>query len=107
MIVRHVKLTNILSHENTEVEFPDGIVAIIGPNGAGKSSIIDSIYTALFTDATIDIRGRKKEFIVMRGRRKGEIEVSLEIGGVKYSVIRELSIDSPAQASLYILDRGG
>ncbi|MEM0361277.1 MAG: SMC family ATPase [Sulfolobales archaeon] len=107
MIVRHVKLTNILSHENTEVEFPDGIVAIIGPNGAGKSSIIDSIYTALFTDATIDIRGRKKEFIVMRGRRKGEIEVSLEIGGVKYSVIRELSIDSPAQASLYILDGGG
>lgn len=106
MIVRHVKLINILSHENSEVEFPDGIVAIVGPNGAGKSSIIDSIYTALFTDATIDIRGRKKEFIVMRGRKRGGIEVSLEVGGIKYSVIRELSIDSPAQASLYILDRG-
>ncbi len=104
MIIRRVKLANILSHESSEVLFPDGIVAIVGPNGAGKSSIIDSIYTALFTDTSIDIRGRKKEFIVMRGRKRGEIEVLLEVGGVKYLIAKELGVDTPAQATLYILD---
>ncbi len=104
MIIRSVKLTNILSHEDSEITFPDGIVAIVGPNGAGKSSIVDSIYIALFTEARPDIRGTEKEFIVMRGRRKGEISVILEIGGVKYLVVRELNIDTPAQAYLYLLE---
>ncbi|MEM0106405.1 MAG: SMC family ATPase [Zestosphaera sp.] len=107
MIIRSVKLTNILSHENSEITFPDGIVAIVGPNGAGKSSIIESIYAALFTEANVDIRGHRKEFLVMRGERKGEIEVSLEVGGIKYLVTREVSIDTPAQASLYILEKNG
>ncbi|MEM2158156.1 MAG: AAA family ATPase [Sulfolobales archaeon] len=106
MIIRHVKLTNILSHENSEAVFPDGIVAIVGPNGAGKSSIIDSIYTALFTDATIDIRGRKKEFLVMRGKKRGEIEVSLEVGGTRYQVTKEINVDAPAQATLYMVEKG-
>ncbi|MCX8186153.1 MAG: AAA family ATPase [Sulfolobales archaeon] len=104
MIIRHIRLSNILSHENSEVSFPDGIIAIVGPNGAGKSSIIDSIYASLFTDATIDIRGRKKEFFVMRGRERGGIEVSLEVGGIKYLITKEIGVGTPIQAYLYVVE---
>lgn len=104
MIIRGVKLVNILSHENTEVDFPDGVISIVGPNGAGKSSIIDSIYIALFSDAKPDIRGGRKEFIVMRGRKRGEISVLFEVGGSKYLVIRELSVDGSSQVYLYVLE---
>jgi exonuclease SbcC len=104
VIIRSVKLTNILSHEDSEITFPDGIIAIVGPNGAGKSSIVDSIYIALFTEARPDIRGMEKEFIVMRGKKRGEISVVLEVSGVKYLVVRELNVDTPAQAYLYLLE---
>jgi len=104
MIIRYVKLENILSHERSEVEFPDGIVAIVGPNGAGKSSIIDSIYLALFSDVRPDIRGGRKEFIVMRGRSRGEVVVVFEVEGVRYSVVRELSSSERSSAGLYIIN---
>jgi len=104
MIIRRVKLANILSHENTEIDFPDGVVSIVGSNGAGKSSIIDSMYIALFSDAKPDIRGGKKEFIVMRGRKNGEISVLFEVGGSRYLVTRELSVEGSSQAYLYVLE---
>lgn len=104
MIVRSVKLTNILSHESTEVFFPDGVVSIVGPNGAGKSSIIDSVYVALFSDAKPDIRGGKKEYIVMRGRKRGEIAVAFEVGGSRYLVVREVSTEGVSDAYLYVLE---
>ncbi|MCS7099661.1 MAG: SMC family ATPase [Sulfolobales archaeon] len=101
MIIRRVKLQNILSHENSEVEFTEGVVSIVGPNGAGKSSIIDSIYVALFTDTKPDIRGGKKEFLVTRGRESGKISVVFEVGGRQYIVERELNVRGAAQAYLY------
>ncbi|MCX8185216.1 MAG: SMC family ATPase [Sulfolobales archaeon] len=104
MIIRKVKLQNILSHEDTEVEFPDGVTSIVGPNGAGKSSIVDSIYIALFSDVKPDIRGGKKEFIVMKGRNEGRISVVFEVGGKYYIVERDISVSGPTQARLYEVD---
>lgn len=104
MIIRRVELKNILSHENTSVEFPDGVVSIIGPNGAGKSSIVDSMYMALFSGKQIDVRGGKKEHIIMRGSSSGEIRVEIEIEGRRYLVIRKLHVAMPAEASLYLVE---
>ncbi len=106
MIVRGLKLVNILSHENTEVRFPDGVLSIVGPNGAGKSSLIDSIYLALFSEAVPNIRGGKKEFIVMRGKERGEISVEFEVGGRSYLVVRKINLSGPSEAFLYELERG-
>ncbi len=104
MIIRRVRLTNILSHEDTDIEFPDGVISIVGPNGAGKSSIVDSVYVALLSGPTIDVRGGKKEFIVMRGKRRGDISVEFEIGGKIYCVERRLEVDGTTQARLYEVD---
>jgi exonuclease SbcC len=104
LIVRRVRLVNILSHENTEVEFPDGVVAIVGPNGAGKSSIVDSIYLALFSGPQIDIRGGRKEHIVTRGRDRGEVHVEFEVGGRRYLVSRVVDTRGTSQAALYSLE---
>jgi len=106
MLVRRVKLVNILSHENTEVEFPDGVVAIVGPNGSGKSSIVDSIYLALFSRAQIDVRGGRKEHIVTRGRDRGEVYVEFEVSGRRYLVTRVIDTRGASQAALYSLEAG-
>jgi exonuclease SbcC len=104
MILRRVELKNILSHENTSIELPYGIIAIIGPNGAGKSSIIDAIYIALFAGDKIDIRGGKKEHIIMRGRSSGEISVEFEMGGHQYLVTRKLYRTLSADVHLYRIE---
>jgi exonuclease SbcC len=106
LLIKRVELKNILSHENTAVEFPYGITAIIGPNGAGKSSIVDSIYIALLAGRVIDVRGEKKEYIIMRGRGSGEISVEFEIGGHQYLVTRKLYKSLPADAYLYKIEGG-
>jgi len=106
MIVRGVKLVNVLSHENTEVRFPDGVVSIVGPNGAGKSSLVDSIYLALFSDVKPDIRGGKKEFIVMRGKGRGEISVEFEVGGRRYLAVRRIDVSGSSDALLYEVTSG-
>ena len=104
MIIRRVELKNILSHKDTSVEFPDGVVSIIGPNGAGKSSIVDSMYMALFSGKQIDVRGGKKEHIIMRGSSSGEIRVEIEVEGRRYLATRKLYVAMPAEASLYLVD---
>ncbi len=104
MIIRRVELRNIFSHENTTVEFPNGIVAIIGPNGAGKSSIVDSIYMALFMGKQIDIRGGKKEHVIMVGASTGEIRVEVEIESRRYLVTRKFNVTMPTEANLYIVE---
>jgi exonuclease SbcC len=106
LIIKRVELKNILSHESTVIEFPYGITAIIGPNGAGKSSIVDSIYIALFAGRNIDVRGGKKEYVIMRGRGSGEISVEFEVGGHQYLVTRRLYRSLPADAYLYRLESG-
>jgi exonuclease SbcC len=106
LLIKRVELKNILSHENTAVEFPYGITAIIGPNGAGKSSIVDSIYIALLAGRVIDVRGEKKEYIIMRGKGSGEISVEFEIGGHQYLVTRKLYKSLPADAYLYKIEGG-
>jgi len=104
VIIRRVELRNIFSHENTTVEFPNGIVAIIGPNGAGKSSIVDSIYMALFMGKQIDIRGGKKEHVIMVGASTGEIRVEVEIESRRYLVTRKFNVTMPTEANLYIVE---
>ncbi len=48
MLIRKVKMSNFMSHSESEVEIPSkGTVVVTGPNGAGKSSIAESIATGV------------------------------------------------------------
>lgn len=108
ILIKRVKLRNILSHEVSEIEFGTGLTAIVGPNGAGKSTIVDAIVYALFARGTRTVvRGRSKRDIIRRGSTEGEIEVDIDIGGQIYRVRRILSTLRAEDAQLYQLDRDG
>ena len=42
MIIESIKISNFLSHENTEINFEQGVNIITGKNGAGKK-ILENI----------------------------------------------------------------
>lgn len=107
IIIRSIKINNILSHEQTYIEFPLGLSALVGPNGAGKSSIIDSIFYALFaTPQSIrSLRGTSKRSILRIGAQSGSIEVELSVGGKRYVIYRSISVNRSDEAVVYeILD---
>ena len=83
MIVRRVKLTDFISHVDTEVEFPLGVTVLVGPNGAGKTSIVDAIVFSLFREK---VRGDKFEDLIRRGANSAEIELTFEVDGKEYTV---------------------
>lgn len=101
IVVRRIRVRNILSHEDTEIHFPLGLVALVGPNGAGKSSIIDSIVYALFSNpqSAKSFRGGRRSMLRI-GAADGLIEVELGVGGKLYTVQRILSTAKPEQAVL-------
>jgi exonuclease SbcC len=103
ILLRRIRLKNILSHESTEVRLPIGLIAFVGPNGAGKSSIIDAVIYALFVSpsAAKGYRGEGKRGLVRSGASDGAIEVEMSIGGRVYIVQRYISVNRPDTAFIY------
>ncbi len=106
VILRRVRLRNILSHESSEIVFYPGLTAIVGPNGAGKSTIIDAIVYALLAGRRGAVRGSRKSDILRLGASEGEIEVELDVGGVRYVVKRLVRASGSDDAQLLYLDQG-
>ena len=102
--IRHVFIRNILSHEQSDIEFHPGLTAIVGPNGAGKSTIVDSIVYALFVKRAA-LRGSSKKDLLRHGCSEGEIRVLLDVGGKQYLVRRVVRSSGSDEAQLYeVLD---
>ncbi len=109
IIVRRVRLRNILSHENTDITFPLGLIALVGPNGAGKSSIVDSIVYAMFISPKSGrgFRGEGKKGILRIGANEGSIELGLSISGKTYKIYRTISASRPEVAKISEVDENG
>lgn len=109
IVIKSIKLHNILSHEHTYIEFPLGLTAIVGPNGAGKSSIIDAAIYSLFVNpqSIRSLRGSSRRSIVRIGASSGSIEVELSIGGKKYSINRNIDVSKSDDAALYEIQEDG
>ncbi len=106
VMIRRVRLKNILSHESSEVVFDRGLTAIVGPNGAGKSTIIDAIVYALLAGRRSTIRGSRKSDILRYGSSEGEIEVEMEAGGLRYIVKRIIRASGADEAQLMLIEGG-
>lgn len=52
MIIKSLNLQNYKQFEDKELDFKSGLNVIKGPNESGKSSVVGSLYTIFFTDAT-------------------------------------------------------
>lgn len=109
ILIKRIRLKNILSHENTEIALPMGLTAFVGPNGAGKSSIIDAVVYALFISpsAAKGYRGEGKRSLVRSGASEGIIEIEMNIGGRLYLVQRYVSVSKPDSAFLYEISLDG
>ena len=84
MIIKEINIKNFRSHKNTSISFNKGITTIIGENGSGKSSIFEAMNYALYTKTNI-----KKEELTKRGTNYFMVELTFEIGGNEYKVVRK------------------
>ncbi|HUR26072.1 MAG TPA: SMC family ATPase, partial [Candidatus Thermoplasmatota archaeon] len=85
-----LRLQNFRRHRATEIEFPDGVLAIVGPNGAGKSSLLEAVAFALFGPKAA---GTGKDLIRSEDAPPGDpvrVELDLEVGGQALRIVREL-----------------
>jgi len=79
--IKKVKIENFQSHQDTELEFDEGLNVIVGPSDQGKSAIIRAIKWVLFNEP------RGNEFI-RQGTSAAKVTIEMNNG---YSVIRERS----------------
>lgn len=105
MLLKSVKLHNIRSYVNEEIEFPEGRVLLSGDIGSGKSTILLAIEFALFGIMKGDLSG---EALLRHGKKDGYVEMKMEIGGKEVTISRALkkSAAGVKQDSGYIISGG-
>ncbi|MFH1209909.1 MAG: AAA family ATPase [archaeon] len=87
MIIKNIKLENIRSYINEEIEFPEGSLMLSGDIGSGKSTILLAIEFALF--------GLKREVLtgdalLRNGKKKGSVELNFSIDDKDVMIKRTL-----------------
>ncbi|WP_337859859.1 AAA family ATPase [Ferroplasma sp.] len=95
MIIESIKITNFLSHENTEINFEQGVNIITGKNGAGKSSILDAIKFALFAESR---NNEKINELIKKGKNFFETTLNFNINGDHYEVYRHFGVKKAKNA---------
>ncbi len=87
MFIKSLKLKNIRSYENQEINFPLGSILLAGDIGSGKSSILLAIEFALF--------GIKRKYLsasslLSHGKKEGEVELTFDLNGKEITIKRKL-----------------
>jgi exonuclease SbcC len=85
-----LRLLNFRQHASTEVVFGRGLTGIIGPNGAGKSTILEAIAWAIYGSAAARGTNDTIRFARAPGRSRVEAELTFELAGHEYRVVRTL-----------------
>jgi DNA repair exonuclease SbcCD ATPase subunit len=93
MIVKSIKISNILSIEDAYVEFDDrGLMLVQGwnhdvgrANGAGKTAIFNALSFALYDKLPRKVTATE---ILRRGSKVGYVDICLMVGGDTYSIRR-------------------
>jgi exonuclease SbcC len=86
MKLRKIKLNNIRSYKNHEIEFPEGSVLLSGDIGSGKTSILLGIEFALFGLQP----GQKGSSLLRNGEDDGGVKIEFEIEGKEIVIERTL-----------------
>lgn len=86
MIPHSLSLTNFISYRQASLDFRGIHVAcLVGPNGAGKSALLDAITWALWGRS----RARRDDDLVHFGEDEMAVELTFDLGGQLYRVIRQ------------------
>ena len=87
MIIKKIKLENIRSYINEEVNFPESSVLLSGDVGSGKSSILLAIDFALFGLTRGVLSGGS---LLRNGVNVGGVELHLDLNGKDIVIKRGL-----------------
>ena len=72
-MIFNIKISNWMSHSESEFDFSEGLNLIFGENGSGKSSILYAIYYALTGKSPI--KGLKIKDFLRKNSEQGTIEI--------------------------------
>jgi len=86
MIFKKLKLTNIRSYKELELEFPKGSILLSGDVGVGKTSILLALQFALFGLQP----GQKGASILRHDSEKASVQLEIEINGKQVILERSL-----------------
>jgi exonuclease SbcC len=102
MLIKKIKLDNIRSYKNEEINFPNGSILLAGDIGSGKSTILLSLDFALFGLRTGELSGAS---LLRNGSNEGLVELHFTIEDKDVIIQRRLkrNKDSISQDSGYIL----
>src|SRR3989344_1809427 len=105
MLIKKIKLENIRSYTNQEVEFPQGSTLLAGDIGSGKSSILLAIDFALFGIRQGSLSGNS---LLRNGSNDGLVELYFDIDNKNVIIQRRLkrTQNSVFQDSGYIIIDG-
>ena len=76
---------------------PEGLFLILGPNSMGKTSLVQSILWALMGEDVIKVSSRRR--LVRRGQPGCKVDLTFEIGGETYRVVRRLNLKKTKKKS--------
>ena len=86
MIIKKIKLKNIRSYEELELDFPQGSILLSGDIGSGKTSILLAIEFALFGLQP----GQRGSSLLKNGKKEGGVSLSFEVDGQEITIERTL-----------------
>jgi len=87
MRLRSLRLKNIRSYTDEQIEFPDGVTLLAGDIGSGKSTLLLALEFALFGIQRGELSGGQ---LLRHGSRNGSVTLSLEVGGKEIEITRGL-----------------
>ncbi|MEK6818852.1 MAG: AAA family ATPase [Nanoarchaeota archaeon] len=86
MILKKLKIFNIRSYKNLDLDFPQGSILLSGDIGSGKTSILLAIEYALF-----GLQPGQKGFLLLRNKENlAEVSLEIEIDGKEIIIERKL-----------------
>src|SRR3989344_8471578 len=86
MLMKKIKLENIRSYENLELEFPEGSTLLAGDIGSGKTSVLLAIEFALFGLQP----GQKGSSLLRQREEKGRVIIEFEVDNRNIKIERTL-----------------
>jgi len=105
MQLKSLKLRNIRSYENQEIQFPLGHTLLAGDIGSGKSSILLAVEFALFGTRRKHLSASS---LLRHGKKEGEVELKFEINQKEHIIKRKLKRgkEDIKQEAGYIITNG-
>jgi len=102
MLLKSIKLNNIRSYTNQQIDFPTGSFLLSGDIGSGKSTILLAIEFALFGSKPSELPASS---LLRHGKKEGYVELGFELEGKKIFIKRNLkrTKDSIKQETGYII----